>query len=302
MNKTGIYKSIFSLFLLATGFWAVAQPKTIVKASVDRSQILIGEPILLKLEVDVPNNESIRFFTIDSIPHFEFLRPSKTDTINTSTGTKMIRVMAITSFDSGRWIIPAYKLTEQLMTDTIGVDVGYTPYDPNQDYHDIKDILDVDPEKKEEWWWYIAGGALLLLLLFIYLFRKKKPALISKPAIVVNAYDEAIHALTQLEKNRPEAKQFYSSLVNIFRLYVFRKKEILSLQKTTDDLVIQLAVLNLTPEKFEKLSHSLRLSDFVKFAKYIPSEEDDKQSLSAIKNAIMTIEDNEIKTIPGKKP
>ncbi len=77
--------------------------------------------------------------------------------------------------------------------------------------------------------------------------------------------------LEQLQRDKPETKLYYSKLTDIFRLYIFQKKGILSLQKTTDDLVIQLKSLNLNKEQFDKLSQSLRLSDFVKFAKYIPS-------------------------------
>ena len=62
------------------------------------------------------------------------------------------------------------------------------------------------------------------------------------------------------------------------------------MQKTTDDLVVQLKGLNLDKNQFDKLSQSLRLSDFVKFAKYIPTGEDDKTCYEDIKKSIMTLE------------
>ena len=54
--------------------------------------------------------------------------------------------------------------------------------------------------------------------------------------------------------------------------------------------MIQLKSLNLSKEQFDKLSQSLRQSDFVKFAKYIPSADDDRNCFEEIKNAIVTIE------------
>ena len=42
--------------------------------------------------------------------------------------------------------------------------------------------------------------------------------------------------------------------------------------------------------KFDKLSQALRLSDFVKFAKYIPEEGDKQTSYSDILNSIKLIE------------
>jgi hypothetical protein len=54
--------------------------------------------------------------------------------------------------------------------------------------------------------------------------------------------------------------------------------------------VIQLNGLPFCREQFEKLSQVLRLSDFVKFAKYMPSAEDDRDTFDTIKRAIGEIE------------
>jgi hypothetical protein len=109
-------------------------------------------------------------------------------------------------------------------------------------------------------------------------------------AVPINPFEEAMKELKQLEENKPDAKLFYSKLVGIFRLYVYKKKGILSLQKTTDDLIIQLNKSGLQKEQFDKLSQVLRLSDFVKFAKYIPTQEDNTNSIGEIRNAITAIE------------
>ena len=135
----------------------------------------------------------------------------------------------------------------------------------------------------------------MLGLILLYLQRKKKPQPVIVPKAVISPYEEAMKQLEQLQSDKPGAKQYHSKLTDIFRLYIFRKKGILSLQKTTDDLIIQLKSLILTKEQFDKLSQSLRLSDFVKFAKYISTNEDDKLAFEEIKNAIITIEKTEAK-------
>jgi hypothetical protein len=100
--------------------------------------------------------------------------------------------------------------------------------------------------------------------------------------------------LQQLQKeNLPakgEIKMYYSRLVDIFRFYIFHKKHLQSLQKTTDDLVVQMKSLNLNEERFVQLALALRVSDFVKFAKYIPGDEDNRAAFDAIKNSIEEIE------------
>jgi hypothetical protein len=294
MNRNDLNKTIFSLAMLFAVLLVNAQQKIIVRAGVDRNKILIGEPIQLTLEVDIPENQPIRFFSIDSISHFEFLQKTKIDTSNTDRGTKLIRVIPITSFDSGHWVIPSYKLSDNIATDTIPIDVGFTPFDPAQDYHDIKDIIEVNPVKeKQSWWWYIAGGGLLLLILLIYLLLKKKRPPLSALEVIIDPYEEAIKQLEKLQKEKPEVKQYYSQLTDIFRLYVFRRKGILSLQKTTDDLILQLKNINLDKEQHVQLAQVLRSSDFVKFAKYIPMENDNAFTFEVIRQSIMNIEKSE---------
>ncbi len=113
---------------------------TVVRATVDRNNILIGEQINLVLEAEIPENEPISFFTVDSIDHFEFLQKGKIDTVNTSKGTELKQLFRLTSFDSGRWVIPAYSLahSESLRTDSIVVNVGFLAMDTTKDYNDIK--------------------------------------------------------------------------------------------------------------------------------------------------------------------
>ncbi len=126
--------------LLAATFLA-AQSKTTVNATVDKNRIFIGERIRLTLRADIPENEPIRFFVIDTIPHFELDR-QRIDTSYTSEGTALKQVISITSFDSGHWVIPALSLGEKITTDTLPIDVVFSPMDSSQAYHDIKDIIE----------------------------------------------------------------------------------------------------------------------------------------------------------------
>lgn len=246
------------------------------------------------LEADIPENAPIRFFSIDTIPHFEFLNKEKIDTSDTRTGTVLKQIIRITSFDSGHWVIPSFDLQENGVTDTLPVDVGYSePFDRTQPYHDVKDIMEVKPKEKEEqktWWYYAVGAGLILLLILWLLLRKKKKPVVQEISRPADPYKDAMQKLSQLERDKRDAKYYYSSLTDIFRVYILAKKGIHSLQKTTDDLVVQLRDVGLLKAGFDRLSQALRLSDFVKFAKYIPSENDDRESLEAIRSSIEEIE------------
>lgn len=294
---------IFSvIILLSLSVFLNAQTGITVKATASKNKILIGEHIELRLEADIPENEPIQFFSIDSLVHFDLIEKQKIDTTNTSSGTILSQTIRLTSFDSGHWVIPAFILAEGIITDSIPVDVGYSVFNPGQEYHDIKDVIDVTVEEKTPWWWYAAGGAALLLIIaFIYFLRKKQKPVETKPVLVVDPYEEAMKKLEQLKRNKPEAKQYYSALVDIFREYIGAKKGIHSAKETTDELILQLKDTGLDKAQSDKLAKVLRLSDFVKFAKYKPVVTDDEDALKIITDSIMILQKTGTTILPQGK-
>ena len=288
---------IASFVSIIISFFSFSQTKIVAQAAVDRNKIVIGEPVQFFIQVTIPSGQPLHFFEIDTIPHFEFLKKEKVDTTVGNNTITLKQVFSITSFDSGHWVIPSFLLpgTKKVRTDSIVMDVGFAPFDRDKDYNDIKDIIEVNPEEPDNsWYWYAAGAALVFIILMIYLLTRKKPKTKVTVQPAVDPYAQAMKELAQLQKeNLPakgEIKMYYSRLVDIFRLYVFHKKQLQSLQKTTDHLVVQMKSLNLNEERFNQLAQALRLSDFVKFAKYIPGEEDNRAAFEAIKNSIEEIE------------
>jgi hypothetical protein len=292
MILTRYYKTyLFFCFLMAT-LSSAAQDSITIRATADKNRIAIGERIQLSLEAIFPPNEPMRFFDIDSIAHFEILQRQKIDTLDDGGRIELKQVLILTSFDSGQWVIPSFLLPGHTVTDSIAVEVVFAPFDPNQAYHDIKDVINVEPEqppKKKTWYWYAAAGALLLVVIIYLLTRKKRqPAAVT--AIPVDAYKDAMQELEKLRKENPASKIFFTRLVDILRLYVLRRTGITSLQKTTDDLVVQLRTLKLDGMVFNSLAQSLRMSDFVKFAKYEPEDLDTKNAFNTVRQSIDLIE------------
>lgn len=219
-------KTFFVLLLLFAGFMAGAQTAATVKAVVEKNRLLIGEQVPLTIEVQIPENEPIRFVTIDSIAHFEWVGKPVMDTIGNGNGTLLRGVYQLTSFDSGHWVIPPFELSGGLKTDSIPMDVVFSDFDPKAPYHDIRDILEADPQKKKmEWWWYAAAGGLLLILILVLVFRKKKPVVVAvKAEPVISPLNEALDGLRKLKSENPEPKPYHTRLADIFRMYVYRKK------------------------------------------------------------------------------
>lgn len=284
-------KKHFSLILLFSCLLlhAFSQSRSL-SVSVDRQKILIGEPFTVTLQTTVPNGREAKWITVDTPFHFEILGTSKLDTAQVGNGITLKQSLTLTSWDSGRWQLPPFGAATAKGAKPIYIDVSFSPFDHNQDYHGIKDILEVQKPAKTTWYWYLIGAALLLLL-FALLFprQKKEPKVVTAPP--VDAYRQALAQLETLGKsNDADVKVFYTELVNIFRHYVQRRKGIHSFQKTTDDISKQLKGVALPAADYNELVQVLQLSDFVKFARYQPTTGENENALEQIKKSIITIE------------
>lgn len=270
-----------------------AQKAPVVLASTDKSKVLLGEQFDLVIGARFTDEKNLSFFAIDSLQHFEIVEKSKVDTERTDKNIVLTQKITLLSFDSGRWQIPALSLPEtQLKTKPIPIDVVFTsPFDPKQDYHDVKEILSVKKPADPTWYWYVIG-AILLLLLFILLFpRKKKGA--KENELDANAYRTAIADLQKLKKEDladKDVKAFYVRMIDIFRKYLHTGKGLQSFSKTTDDLALQVMNLDLPAGPYNELVQVLRLSDAVKFAKFTPAPQENNDALDIIRECIDSIE------------
>ncbi len=289
MMKTG--KGFFLIVSLLAAPFLFGQTQPAVEVSVEKSRVLLGEPFRLRIQLQLPEGAKGQLPVIDSIPHFEFTQPPVIDSSNEKGAKNIKAVYYLSSFDSGHWVIPSFRISRDVKTDTIGVDVVFSEFDREQPYHDIKDIIEVKPAKKKNWWW-LAGGGLFVLLVIIYLLtrKKRKGPVPVKTAAIVDPFREAMGALEQLKKSAAGGKEYYTKLTDIFRLYLLRRKGILSLQETTGDLIPFLKNTGLSVEEISGLRQSLLLSDFVKFAKYQPSPAEDQTCYDEISKAIQAIE------------
>lgn len=289
MSKFFFVVLIFLLFCSSIN----AQNIPSVIASTEKQKIVLGEQFDLELGARFTNEADLSFFKIDSLPHFEILKKSKIDTERAEQNIVLTQKITLTSFDSGRWQIPGFALPNaQLKSKPITIDVVFSsPFNPNQDYHDVKEIISVKKPANSNWYWYVIG-AILVLLLFILLFPKKKkvPA---EQVMDVNAYRKAILDLQKLKKEElaeKDIKAFYVRLIDIFRKYLHSGKGIQSFSVTTDDLALQIKTLYLPAETYNYLVQTLRLSDGVKFAKFSPTPEENSHALDVIRKSIDAIE------------
>lgn len=285
MNRV-VLNTIF-LLLLATLSWA---QDVSVRADINRDKILIGEPIILQLEARMPEGTAFKWFPVDTLTHFEFIEKGK---IDSSQPGLYKQSLTITSFDSGYQMIPALALEigdKYYLTDSLPVSVSFSDFDPKKDYHDIKDIIEVEaPATQYIKWVLLALGLLLIVALLIWYIRKKRnkqPVPISDTVSKLSPLEEALQALKSLKEESLTPKQLHTKMNDILRWFVYRKHGFTSMQKTNGELITQLEKMKMPQHDFIELVQVLRMSDAVKFAKFIPDEKENEHSFQVIKKTV----------------
>ena len=278
-----------------------------IQTTVDKNDILIGEQVKVTVRANFrPGLYNIHWLALpDSIPHFEVVDLSKAETITYKDNSNAIeQTITFTSFDSGKWTIPAFPInfdplvddtTLNLVTDPVPVNVMYSKPDSTNQLRDIKPIMDVTIT--DYTWYYVAGGVLLLCIIvyFIWRYLKNKKA---QPRPVfeskLSPYDEAMQELIKLDQydlqDAAEIKAYHVRLSEIFKRYIGRKENKDLANHTTSELLIQMKDNGLSNDDISKLATAMRCSDAVKFAKYLPTMIESAESKDKIKETIDLIE------------
>lgn len=287
---------IFSLL-----FCSYIHAQVNVRSNISRDNILIGQTVLLTVEAYVPTGSSVIWFNTDSIHHFEILKKTGPDTSQTIDVKKISQHFELTSFDSGHQYIPPFEIMvngQSYFTDSIAVKVAYTPFDANEDYRDIKDIIEVKNSSVKYVPWIIAGLAILSAgVVFFLWFRRKYAvkAMQEEVVTILTPYEEAMKALASLSLknvNNGEVKTYYSEMNDILRKYVSRKFSISTFERTNEELILELSTMGVPKDAFISLVQSLRMSDFVKFAKYRPGDDDNRNNLKIVTSSIEILDKN----------
>ncbi len=309
ITKNSIYGRplVIAVFLTIPCFFSensFAQSPT-VQTTADKKSIVIGEQLHLKITTSMPDNTyGLAWFNVpDSFGSFRVVHEAKIDSTNANGILGFNQDITLTSFDSGRQVIPQLPLSFETLqgdssftinTDSIPVEVLYAPLDSSATFHDIKSIINV--KKPWEWWWWVSLGVALILLFFwirflIRFFGKKNKPDIFKSKL--SPYDEAMQSLNDLDKEnllqQKEVKEYHTRLTDIFRRYISRKTQTYRMHETTDELLMDLNDLNLDKEQLASFANALRMGSAVKFAKFVPTQSESEECLLQVKNMITRI-------------
>lgn len=278
-----------------------------ISAKLDREQITLGEQVNLRLQVDNVDKDVMQvaewFSIADTGNHIEVIRREKIDTVKNGNSFSYAQNIILTSFDSGRWSVPLILpsitshdgLAIPVQSDSVFLMVNSVDVSQLQDFHGIKEVVDVK-YTDYTWLYYLAG--VLILLLLILLVRKLLKNRKKKPV-----YTSAIKgpplswALKQIEKLQQEnliqqqkETEYFTRLDTICRTYYDERTHANTHYLTARETFEKLRRY-LQEEKDRASYYELnRMNDAVKFAKYKPSQEQADKAASLAKETLQTIE------------
>lgn len=284
-----------------------------VKASINPSDIIIGQQATLQLDVTTNRDKDIVFpqYKDTLVAGVEVLSALKVDTVFSGSEVTYSQKYILTSFDSAKYTIPYIPVIEGL--DTLRsneVSLNVTPIElsdntkaylkeVSESQTDSIDfakmgITDIKPIQKPPFVWtdylnYILLGLLLLIIVIaiivaIVLYqRKKKNGYFFKPEVILPPHIVALTALDGIKQGKMwqqgREKEYYTDLTDVLRQYVEKRFGTGAFEKTSEEILSDLKYNLEAESSLTSLQQVLKLADLVKFAKYTPLPDENDLSL-----------------------
>ncbi len=265
---------------------------------IDRDKILIGEQVNVKIKIDdIPQGVNIiqDIRLPDTINHLEILSHT-IDTVSVSGRANYIHNLVITSFDSGYWQLPAFELVfdngKRLTSEALNITVLSVDVSNLQDFHDIKDILEVPLENN----WYIisalVGVFIFSLFAVLWFVQKRKNDTVQniRPGTLSDMYKDLIQLIDDYQRSGiydpVSVKKVYHKSSHATRSFLDALWSANTNHFTTSEYMINVKSNISSTDEQTRYFQFLRLADAVKFARYLPSAEESKEVLERLQNFI----------------
>ena len=304
MRKALIYLMALTVSLAASAQGKIVQMgESFLQPLQERDSVLIADQLFYGFDLkQVEEGTQFAFPQIKDtlMTNIRVVRQWQLDTVKASKAKKgqprMLDLrggLTVTSFDEGIYYLPplaVQRLSKDGVLDTLVFDpqkvqIHTMPVDTATFVpHDIKGVIRYPVTFAEVLPWLLGGLALagliaLIVWLIIRYRRNHDPEYIKRdPAHIV--------ALRKLDKYRgnslwaPEKqKSFYSGITDALREYIVERYGIGAMEMTTAEIFKDMKKTDAPADLQEELKELFERADFVKFAKYVASDEDNAKAL-----------------------
>ena len=299
MNTIRNILTLVAAFLCLTVAAQSERPE--VRASITPDSVLLGDEVLLTIDVKKDQVQVIGFPSFDTGENgeLELIEELPLDTVERDGRRQHLRKRyRLAAYGEGSLVLGRTPLAylDKNINDTIySVDSLVLYIEPieidttTMTINDIKRPKDM-PLRWGEFSGYLWRAALAVLLLaalvglIIWLVHKYNIKMPNpfRPKEVIPPHVEAIKALEALHHQKlwqnSRFKDYYSGLTDILRRYIAARYEFGAMEMTTDEIVATLRSQELPDKSRRNLIEILRTADLVKFARVIPDEKYHEQA------------------------
>ena len=325
MRKAFIYLTalVVSVASFAQGK-VVQMGESFLQPLQERDSVLIADQLFYGFELkQVEEGTQFAFPQVKDtlMTNIRIVKPWQMDTVKITRQKKgeprlmdLKGGLTVTSFDAGIYYLPpiaVQRMSKDGVLDTLVFDpqrvqIHTMPVDTATFVpHDIKGVIRYPVTLKEVAPWVAAGLALVgLIALIVWLIiryrRNHDPEYVKKdPAHIV--------ALRKLDKYRGNAlwapekqKTFYSGITDTLREYISERYGIGAMEMTTAEIFKDMKQTDAPADLLEELKDLFERADFVKFAKFAASDEDNARALPVAVRFVTSTYQAELDQMPGQ--
>lgn len=290
----------FFLFLILLPTFSLFAQEIRVTASTDTTDYLIGDQIKYSLIINADKDVYIiNPFFRDTLKSVDVIKISDPIVTENEKGKTIKYESILTRFDSSQVTIPPIKIEYRTKGDTTLKSILSNPV--TFDVHTLKvsmqeEIKDIKPPIRLFNYLYLiyAGIVLILLIAGYFIYRKYFK---NKPQPAIKAEEEkilshqlALRKLDELEREelwqKGFVKEYHTRITEIIREYFEKQFNLPALERTTTD---SLNLLRRHPQGKKVLditSQFLNNADLVKFAKYTPLENVNREMMTQARDIV----------------
>lgn len=311
-----VKKTILSFLLLLSVSGVVAQDVPKIDIQLSRDTIMIGDQIDLMLIVDkgVEQQVMIPVITTESTEgKIEVIGEPIVDTLELDGSMVKFKVThKITSFESGIYNIEPFPMlyvndnsTDTILSNPISLLVDtYLIDTATYVMHDITPILKepftlnelkyIVKDALKSPFTYIGLLLAIIILLIWYLYRRHKNKNVyvkpQEPPHITAIKELEIIANEKLWENS-QYKTYFTKITDVIRIYIDARYGVNAMELTSKEIFDAFNSIDVPSKEMERLKELLLLSDFVKFAKAKPTEDECRNSFD---NAYYFVEETKI--------
>lgn len=290
----------FFLFLILLPAFSLFAQEIRVTASTDTTDYLIGDQIKYSLIINADKDVYIiNPFFRDTLKSVDVIKISDPIVTENEKGKTIKYESILTRFDSSQVTIPPIKIEYRTKGDTTLKSILSNPV--TFDVHTLKvsmqeEIKDIKPPiRLFNYLYLIYAGIVLILLIagyFIYrkYFKNKPQPVIKAEEEKILSYQLALRKLDELEREelwqKGFVKEYHTRITEIIREYFEKQFNLPALERTTTD---SLNLLRRHPQGKKVLditSQFLNNADLVKFAKYTPLENVNREMMTQARDIV----------------